>query len=547
MMKYLLSAVLLTLCMIRVIGISTLPNGFYWDEMDNTYQAYSLIKTGKDMFGNTLPVLLHSFADYKSSLYIYAAVPFVKTLGMSPLSARAPAGLFGFLAILMFMYLVGKKFGLVWGLVGGIIFAICPWWFTYSRLSFEAVGMVTLFLIGLACLQKALTSDSRYLILSSLFLSLSIWTYSTAKLFIPLFGLIILITKFRQIWGIDKKILAVTVILGAVISAPVFLQSFFGKGNTRFNEVSIFTDPTMNSEVNYALESGQIASGVNKQVGMQPRMVDRLANNKYQFLADKLVTNYLSAFSTQFLFLRGDPNPRQSPGPKNIGQFLPLDFILIILGLAYVFQNKKPWILILWLALAPLSSIVTRDGSEHATRLIFLLPPLVFLATSGIRTLAKHRSILVAFLILYTYYVFSFGYYYFSNYRFESQIPFHWGFMTIAQLALDNSHNHYQVIVDLHHESDLMAFLVQAKYDPKVLQANLPLPQTEVVPGVMANKFNNIYILGPGDRSWDDYFKENKIAHGTLLILAADKKTNLPVLKTIYYSDQTEAFNLIEI
>lgn len=542
-MKYVLSIILLLICIMRIVGLATLPNGFYWDEMDNTYQAFSLLKTGKDMFGNPLPVLLHSFADYKSSLYIYATVPFVKVLGMTPLSARTPAATFGIAAILCMVYLAGKKWGLNWGLASGIIFGVSPWWFTYSRLSFEAVGMVALFLLGVACLQKAFHSTPKFFMLTGLFWSLAIWTYSTAKLFVPLFGLLVLVLYFRKIWQIQKQIVLATIILALIICTPVFMQSFFGKGNTRFNEISIFTDPTISSQVNYNLEAGELSSGVTKAIGLNPRIVDRLANNKFKFLLDKFITNYLQAFSTQFLFIKGDPNPRQSPGRDVVGQFLPLDFILLGLGLFWYCRQRTTGLLIIWLAIAPLPSIVTRDGGEHATRLLFMLPPSILLITAGLRQLAQFRKTLVMFCCLYVYFAFSFGYYYFANYRFESMIPFHWGFQNVAKTAQDNSSKYERVFIDLHHESDLMAFLVQTHFDPKLLQSQLPLSDTQILPGVTANKFGNIYILGPGDRSWTDYLKEERIPRHTLLILSADDdKTTLPISDTIYYPNGEKAF-----
>src|SRR3972149_9691725 len=98
MKKIILFLTLLLIWVIRVVDLSQIPNGFAWDEMDNAYQAYSLVKTGKDIFGNPLPVLLHAFADYKSSLFIYYTVPFVKFRGPDVLAARLPAAVWGVVA-----------------------------------------------------------------------------------------------------------------------------------------------------------------------------------------------------------------------------------------------------------------------------------------------------------------------------------------------------------------------------------------------------------------------------------------------------------------
>jgi hypothetical protein len=423
---------------------------------------------------------------------------------------------------------------------------ICPWWFSYSRLSFEAVSMVGLFLIGFACLNKALKSNSKYIILTGLFWSLSIWAYSTAKLFVPLFGLIVLIRYFRNIFSFDKKIIAIAATVTILGTTPVMAQSIFGKGNTRFNEISIFTDPTRISEINYALEQGEISSGVPRAVGLKPRLVDRLANNKYKYWLDYLLTNYLRSFSARFLFLEGDNNLRQSPGRYVVGQLLPIDFILLGLGTAVLVKHRN-YLLLTWLVLAPLPSIITRDGGGHATRLLFMLPPLIIIMTDGLYLLSKHKKIMTSFLIAYSYFAFCFVYYYFSYYRFESMIPFHWGFGEVAQIAIDKSPQYSQVIIDLHQESDLMAFLVQSNYDPKILHSQLPLQPTNIFPGVSGNKFGNIFILPPGERSWSDYIAENKLQPNTLLILSADQKSPRSDAQTIYYPSEEKAFYLLSI
>ncbi len=539
-MKYLLSVILLLIIIFRVWNIGILPNGFGWDEMDNAYQAYSLLRTGKDLYGNPLPVLLHAFADHKSSLYIYMTTPFVKVMGMTATAARLPAAIFGIVALAMIIYICGKIWGIKWGIVAGIIMGMSPWWFSYSRLSFEAVGMLALFLVGFAAWEKSSVTP-KYLIWTGIFWGLSIWTYSTAKLFIPLFGLIALVLNYKRIINTNKRILITAAVITIIISMPPLWQSFFGKGNTRFNEISIFTDPTIKSEVNFALEEGQVSSGIPKEVGMTPRLLDRLAHNKYQFQLNKLVTNYLTAFSSDFLFIKGDPNLRQSPGKDSVGQFLVVDALLIILGLTWFFQ-KENRLLLLWLIIAPLSSIVTRDGGNHATRLLFMLPVIVMISTAGMRNLAKHKFSMLIFSSFYVYYIFVFGYFYFTHYRFESQIPFHNGFLKVAQLALDNSSKFDQVIIDLHHESALMVYLVQSDYDPKLLHSQMPLVQREVIPGINANKFGNIYILGPGERGWDDYYHNNKIPPSTLIILSADTIPQIPISETIYYEDGQKAF-----
>ena len=516
-MKYILALVLVLVLALRLVALPAIPNGFAWDEIDNSYQAYSLLKTGKDIFGNPLPVLIHSFADYKSSLYIYATVPLVAIFGPNVLAARLPAAIFGLIATLALGYVVGRRWGFTWAIVTALVMAVSPWWFHYSRLSFEAVGMLALFLLALACLPRKLS-------LAALFFGLSIWTYSTAKFFIPAFILVLLAIYWRQV---KIRSLLVPAVILALVSLPPLWQSVFGKGGTRFAEIAIFTDPTTEAEVKFALEEGEISSGIPKEVGLQPRLIDRLAHNKGQYWLNQFATNYLSFFSTDFLFLKGDPNIRHSPGRNSIGQFFISDVILLALGL-YVLRSNRA--LIAWILLSPIPAAITRDGASHATRALFLLPPLVLLIVAGWRKLSQHRFLLTGQLLATGYFLFTFTFYYYSTYRFESMQPFQWGFDQVAKLAQENSPKYQQVIIDTGNTSNLMAYLAATKYDPATLQASHPL----------SGKFGNLTIRPPGRQSW------NSLPPHTLLIFPANSPTSLPIKQTIYYPSSLPAFYITD-
>ena len=53
------------------------PPSLNWDEVSLGYDAYSLLKTGRDQWGIPLPVIFRAFGDYKLPVYEYLAVPFV--------------------------------------------------------------------------------------------------------------------------------------------------------------------------------------------------------------------------------------------------------------------------------------------------------------------------------------------------------------------------------------------------------------------------------------------------------------------------------------
>jgi hypothetical protein len=62
-----LSFVLFVSTALRVYNLGEVPNGLTVDEADMDYNAYSILKTGKDVYGRKLPLFFQSLDDYKLS------------------------------------------------------------------------------------------------------------------------------------------------------------------------------------------------------------------------------------------------------------------------------------------------------------------------------------------------------------------------------------------------------------------------------------------------------------------------------------------------
>jgi hypothetical protein len=75
--KLVLIAILIVAAFLRLWKLSQVPVSLFGDEVDVGYQAYSILKTGRDYYGNFLPVHFHSLAEWRTPLYIYTAVPTV--------------------------------------------------------------------------------------------------------------------------------------------------------------------------------------------------------------------------------------------------------------------------------------------------------------------------------------------------------------------------------------------------------------------------------------------------------------------------------------
>jgi len=95
---------------LRFNSLSSNPPSLDWDEASIGYNAYSILKSGRDEYGSFLPLEIRSFGDYKPALYVYFAIPFVAIFGLSELAVRLPSAIFGTLAVIATYFLVKEIF-----------------------------------------------------------------------------------------------------------------------------------------------------------------------------------------------------------------------------------------------------------------------------------------------------------------------------------------------------------------------------------------------------------------------------------------------------
>src|SRR5437016_2654950 len=77
---------------LRVYKLGDVPTGFHRDEAYLGYNAYSILKTGKDISGNMLPLHLKSFL-YSPAGYSYFSIPFIVLFGLNEFAIRFPSAI----------------------------------------------------------------------------------------------------------------------------------------------------------------------------------------------------------------------------------------------------------------------------------------------------------------------------------------------------------------------------------------------------------------------------------------------------------------------
>jgi len=340
------------------------PPAFNADEAAFGYNAYSLLKTGKDEYGVTLPLRLKSFGDYKMPLYSYLSVPFMAVMGLSETSARA---LNVFLSLLfpIAVYLLTKELFRkdVYGVLAAFFSAISLGLHIVSRHAHEAYLAAflttTTFYLLIRLLKKRTIMNS---VLFSLSLLLMLFSYHPGRLFAGLFFVTAVIYAYQ------KKQLKQ--------AAPIFILII--------SIIALFSI----SDVLYKPERLKSLLFFSSN-GIQLKVQEQKTEGGFRYLYNPLLVGlreitfeHLSYFSPQFLLQNGDSNDRF--GYKGMGLITPIEYVLFFAGIYFIVHKKEEWRYVLFfiLFLSPLSASLSW-ASSSLTRSLFLLVPISVTAAYG--------------------------------------------------------------------------------------------------------------------------------------------------------------------
>lgn len=384
---------------LRVFSLSSFPIGFTPDEASFGYDAYSILKTGKDQWGHTLPLVLESFGDYKAPLYAYVAIPFVWILGLSKVAVRLPNAVLGTAAIWVTFLLTqelldyrlrvmdSKKstretltHNKLTALVAALLLAISPWHISMSRGAFEA-NLTTFFLpLGIMLFLKGL-KERKYLLWSVVVLGINLFTYHSARLVTPIVVVSLTFLFRRELVKVDvRQKLLVTGVF--VVFVALSLYTLVSGGGARVAERSIYEGSLIQA-------SGERFEAI--QSGTSP-FVARLLHNKYEVTLRRFLANYIQYISPRFLFLDGPTEATYGMLPGS-GVLLWPEVILLggsFLAFLHRKDDKPFWLVICWLFIAFFPAAMATGRGYSANRAVIALPAIQILLALG--AIELHRQ-----------------------------------------------------------------------------------------------------------------------------------------------------------
>lgn len=355
---------------LRFYQLGRNPPSLYWDETSLGYNAYAVLSTGYDEHGELLPLdRFIAFGDYKPPGYIYALVPAIFIFGVNEFAVRFPSAAAGVVMVVI-TYLLARKLtnSQHGGITAAFLLAVSPWSLQLSRAAFEAhlaalfnlLG-IYLFLIGLKKL--------RLIPVSFLMFVLSFYTFNANRILTPLVLLFLSLIYAREVWH-AKKWIVISVLLTAFLLLPSisYLQS--RESRLRFQEVTIFTSLNTVKKANERIAR------------MGNTWWARIIHNRRVYFAREFMNHYLDHFKGEFLFIKGDRNPRLST--QDIGELYLFELPLLVVGVISVIRrrDKVTALLFGWLFIAPIPAGMARE-TPHMLRVASMLPTFQIFSAVG--------------------------------------------------------------------------------------------------------------------------------------------------------------------
>ncbi|MEK7593086.1 MAG: hypothetical protein AAB508_06950 [Patescibacteria group bacterium] len=477
-----LGCIVLIAVFLRVWDLGNTPPSPDWDETALGYNAYSILKTGRDEYGNFLPLTIRSFDDYKPPLYVYVAIPFVAFLGLDTWVVRLPSVVAGVLAVIGTFLLVQellrydilrfdrkktfKVLRVFWEklpFVSAFLLALSPWHIQFSRIAFEANLGVTLNIFGVYFFVRGMKSKL-FLSLSAVAFGLALYAYHSERLFVPLLGVILFIIFFRDIKKMGVSFL-LFIVVGFAVTAPL---------------IPIFTDKT-------TLTRLQGTSALADQTGLLARSVGKIEDDLHagntlgQIFDNRRIVwlqtvagGYLSHFSLRWLFITGDNQRHHAPG---MGLLYLFELPFLLIGLYWT--ARRPSILrsllLPWFFVAPIAASVTTE-LPHAIRTLVFLPTFqVFVAVGLLESyeyIYRFSKVLRymlsgTFVLLFALNILFFLHMYFVHMNSEYSASWQYGYKEAVQYTKDNYDRYDKFVVSIKLEQPHMFFLYFLKYPPE--------------------------------------------------------------------------------
>lgn len=453
----------------RTYLISKYPVSLSMDEVAEGFNAYSILTTGKDEFGEVLPLTFKSAGDYKPPVNTYLIALSIKVFGLSEFAVRFPAAILGALTAVFLVFLL-KEMGMGKGAYfSGFWLSILPWHIHFSR-GFDAVIALFFLVVGTWAFVKWIRKKKALLlILSAASFSLSVWTYHSERLFTPIL-VIFLILLFRKGLILKKKVIRQVVLALLVVA-------FFA---IPFLKLALFTPAIKERAVSTSILYESSLSG-SLHRGNYENLTEKILNNDIYLVFRHWAGKYINYFDLRFWFWKGlyfTP-----PGYPDLGLLYAIDIPLMAFGVYALVKSKNEKLkklALFWFFAGPIPASLTMN-EQHPLRALTWIPFFAIVVSAGFEyllTKIKKRQLILGYALLsFVSLVYFFDIYFHHFPRYFSE---YWGypFKGAAEYACRNWDSYEEILLtdtfgSLGPANNILAYLYMLFYCDKDREAYL--------------------------------------------------------------------------
>lgn len=493
---------------------SITPPCFNSDEAAFSYNAYSILQTGADEYGNILPLRLKSFGDYKMPLYSYLSIPFIASLGLNEFSARA---LNIFIAILfpLLMYVTVKE---IFekdeiAVIAALLISLSLGKGIMERQAHE--GILASFLILLASFffiryfKKETYKNAVFFVLS---LVLALFAYQSSRIFAAFFFVYALVYFFLQKkTGAARKFFIITLVIGLCLFA---ITDFFYKP-ARVQNLFLTNTAGFTLRINELVGEGG----------------SRVFYNKLTEGITEFVANQSTYYSPQFLAINGDSNYRF--GFPGMAPMTLVEYLFIFVGIYFLFHNKERWrYLLLGLVLmSPITAALSWNGLS-LTRAIFLIIISLIIASYGLYHFAIQFKksnfftyLIVGLILVEAICLFYSWDFYLNHYPKRAIVTQAWecGYSQVGDYVKQNYNKFNTFYITQKNGEPYIFLLFYLKFSPQLYQKEASLSAPDQFGFGQVAKFDKFVFSIPSSA-----FQQNNVA----IIGYPDDFNNVPIDKS---------------
>lgn len=384
---------------------------FLKDERDLVLTALSLAKTGKDLYGTTLPLVFERISPQAPLLGMYWTVPILYIFNISsPLIGKLiyilPSLFFPLLTFEL-IYSITKNRSL--SQMSVFITSFSPWFYHVGRLGVEAHLAYFFCLLGLILYVRKQKPVGVLLLL------LSFFTYQGIRPF-----LFVLIPYMELASAIQmKKKNFLKPLIAISVFAAVMLSAYFASTKIEHSdlrgkaEVILLNNEKLSSETDFL-----------RSIADAPFPMRQFFDNKLTIVSETLFHNFFKGIDFSYLFATGDYVGIYTNGIT--GQFFPFLVVFLIIGIALLHRKNEfsYYIIAGFVIIGLISSLINSYSLTFSIRSMFSLIGIGFLCALGMEGLYSalkdnHRWMLTtALILLYSLSTITFTYkYLFQNYK----------------------------------------------------------------------------------------------------------------------------------